>query len=276
MRPPATELSLEACLDRHRLSGGRSSLAVVATVDSTNRLAREVARAYLADDCLPPQLVLLAREQTAGRGRRGRSWHSPAGQGIYTSLLLSMPDSEALAALPLRVPLALCEVLDDLGVDCAIKWPNDLVVGGRKLGGVLIEALAGPRAVIVGYGINGSQEEAELPQPDATSLRLLTGTPRDLSSLAVDLAEAVVERLTVEEPVRELVRAYAGRSVHRPGDRLSCRQGDEVEVGRFVGFDESGRLRLRTDEGERVFSSAEMLSARGAAETAGNRDAPGE
>ena len=259
MSPPDSELSLDACLHRYRRAGGRGSLVVVHRVDSTNRLARRIARPYLEDDRRPPPLVLLAREQTAGRGRQGRAWASPAGVGIYTSLLVSVTDAEALSAVPLQVPLALCRALDGVGVECGIKWPNDLVVGGRKLGGVLIEALAGGRAVIVGYGINGCQRASELPVPGATSLRLEIGGAPDLACLAVDLARSVMRRPAQGEPWAALVEAYRERCVHRPGDPLRCRLGDEVVEGAFVGFDDGGRLRIRTGEGERVLGSAEVL-----------------
>ncbi len=269
MTPAAGELSLERCFDRHRRAGSAgSALLAVAETDSTNSLARRIADAYLEAGRVVPRVAVVARRQSAGRGRRGRQWISPAGQGIYTSLLLPVTDAEALAALPLRVPLALCEALDRAGAACRIKWPNDLVVEGRKLGGVLIEALAGGAAV-VGYGINGSQTEAALPIPGATSLRLVTGTAPDLSRLAVDLAEATARRLEEREPMAEVVAAYRERSAHRPGEAMSCRLGAERLDGRFAGFDDHGRLRLVTAAGERVLGSAELLSEDAAVGAAG-------
>ncbi len=260
MIPPKTEISLQACLDRHSHLGGQISLAAVATVDSSNRLARRIAGTYLANDRPVPRLILLAREQTAGRGRRGRTWSSPAGQGIYATLLLPLADAEAVESLPMRVPLLLCAALDGVGVGCTIKWPNDLVVAGRKLGGILIESLAGSRAVIVGYGINGNQREAELPTPEATSLRLIAGAELDLSRLAVDLATGLLGRLDESAAAEQIVEAYRRRSAHRPGDRLVARLGDERFAGRFVGFDERGGLCLDTEQGTRVLSSADLLT----------------
>ncbi len=254
-----TELSLDACVDWHRRIGGRECLAVVGTVDSTNRMARRVAEVSLGNGQRPPRLALIAHDQTAGRGRHGRAWVSPAGQGIYASLLLPVASAAALAALPLRVPLALCETLDAHGVDAGIKWPNDLVVDGRKLGGVLIEALAGSGTAIIGFGLNGAQGEPELPAPGSTSLRLTAATAIDLSRLAVDLVRAVAERAGEEELTPALVDAYRRRSVHRPGDHVRCRLGDEDVVGRFAGFDEHGRLRLATAAGERVLAAAEVI-----------------
>ena len=260
MRLSADELFLEACLDRHVRLGGRNCLAALATVDSTNRLARRIARTWLDAGGRPPCVALVARRQTAGRGRRGRAWVSPAGMGIYTSLLFSLTDAEALSSLPLRVPLTLCSELARVGVDCRIKWPNDLVAGGRKLGGVLIEALSGGRAVIVGYGINGGQTEPDSPVAGATSLRLLSGVSPDLPALAVELATTLLAALTETEPLSALIDAYRERSAHRPGERLRCRLGDELLSGVFRGFDEGGRLCLDTGHGERRLGSAELLA----------------
>lgn len=259
MSSPPSDLSLPACLDRYRGVRAAVSLAVAASVDSTNRLARRIADPYLATARRVPRLAILARTQTAGRGRRERSWSSPAGEGVYASLLLPVASAEALAALPLRVPLALCELLDAHGADCAIKWPNDLVVGGRKLGGVLIEGLAGGRVAIVGYGINGNQEKPDRPVPGAISLRLATGAAVDLSALAVELTVGLDERLRRERSGARLVEAYAARSAHRRGEPLVVRLGPERVAGRFAGFDPRGRLRLETAGGPRVFGSADML-----------------
>lgn len=262
MSPFAAELSLEACLEWHRRRGLVAALVAVDEVDSTNRLARDVATAYSCEGRPVPRTVLLARGQSAGRGRQGRSWASPAGQGIYTSLLVPLPDAAALAALPLSVPVALCGSLDRLGLDCGIKWPNDLMVGGLKLGGVLIESLGG-RAVIIGYGINGGQNAAELPVPGSTSLRLALGEPPELSRLAVELAAAVLERLDRRETAPRVVAAYRRRSVHRTGDAMRCRVGDEEIEGRFAGIAPCGSLRLVTACGERLLGSAELLTGGG-------------
>ncbi len=247
-------------LERYHDSGRRPAFAFLATLDSSNRLAAAVARSYLDTDRDPPPLILVAGEQSAGRGRRGRPWISPAGLGIYTSLLLSLPDAEALARLPLRLPVALCEALEPLlGAACRIKWPNDLVVGGRKLGGVLIEALAGPRAVVAGYGLNVGQWEDELPAPGSTSIRLVAGAVPELPRLAVDLAVAVMDRLGAPRSAGAALDDYRRRSAHQPGDRLRCRVGDELLEGDFLGFDDHGRLRLASARGERLLSAADVI-----------------
>jgi len=107
-----------------------------ARTDSTNTRARELAEALA-----PHGTVVTAGEQSAGRGRQGRTWTAPPGKALLYSAILRPLDERHLL-LPLSVPLAVCEAAESLkpGLECAIKWPNDVWVEGRKLGGILIEA----------------------------------------------------------------------------------------------------------------------------------------
>src|SRR5580765_6339542 len=104
--------------------------------DSTNARARELVEAGA-----PHGTVVTAEEQTAGRGRQGRTWTAPAGKALLYSAVLRLLDERHLL-LPLAVPLAVCEAAEELQpeVECAIKWPNDVWIEARKLAGVLIEA----------------------------------------------------------------------------------------------------------------------------------------
>ena len=138
--------------------------------DSTNARARELAEAGA-----PHGTVVTAAEQTAGRGRQGRSWTAPPGKALLYSALLRPLDERHLL-LPLAAPLAVCEAAEELqpGIDCAIKWPNDVWVEGRKLAGVLIEAKPEERWAVIGVGLNLSIEPDEFPpelRETATSLR---------------------------------------------------------------------------------------------------------
>src|SRR4051812_15731825 len=107
-----------------------------ARTDSTNTRTRELAAAGA-----PGGTVVTAGEQTAGRGRQGRSWTAPPGKALLYSALLRPLDDRHLM-LPLAVPLAVCEAAEALrpGLECGVKWPNDVLVAGRKLAGILIEA----------------------------------------------------------------------------------------------------------------------------------------
>ena len=138
-------------------------------VDSTMVLAKREAA-----EGAPHGTIVLAEEQTAGRGRRGRTFDSPPGENIYMTLVLRLP-LEAHRRLPLAVPLAICIACGEEGVDAKIKWPNDIWVGQRKLSGILIDAdLGGDGPVAMpGIGINVNSDPTVNPAlvDTATSLR---------------------------------------------------------------------------------------------------------
>lgn len=228
---------------------------------STNALARRVVDELLAEEVPLPRVAFVAWEQTAGRGRQGRSWHSPAGAGAWVSLVRPLSDPDDAGLLPLLVPLGLCEALDrhlPEGRPCRIKWPNDLLVEGRKIGGVLIEGVAprtgdrGPGAAVIGFGINLLQSERELETVgrksgaalDATSLVVERREPVTAAEVLWELVEGVAQRIADPDDAGAVVASYRERSVHRPGEPLRCRGGDETVEGLFRGFDDHGFLRL--------------------------------
>jgi BirA family transcriptional regulator, biotin operon repressor / biotin---[acetyl-CoA-carboxylase] ligase len=233
---------------------------LLAGIGSTNALARRVVDEYLKEDMSLPPAVFVAWEQTAGRGRQGRAWASPAGAGAWVTMIRPLAEVGDLAVLPLLVPLGLCEGLDrhlPSGRECRIKWPNDILVGGRKVGGVLIDGVA-PRggeesdgAAVIGFGVNLLQDEGELAGlggggtgPAATSLTVVKGEPPAAEEVLWDLVGGGAARLTEGTGLAAAVAAYRERSAHRPGDPLRCRSGAETLEGRFRGFDERGFLRL--------------------------------
>lgn len=180
-------------------------------VASTNDIARQ-----LADSGAPTGTVVIANEQTRGRGRAGRPWHAPAGTALLLSLLLRSPGplsaGDAPGAIPLRIGLAIARALERCtGTRLQLKWPNDLQVEGAKVAGILCEAALTARGggfVVAGIGLNVNQDEAELPgtktldrtmamyagaaQP-STSLRLATGCTWDRGLLAGAIIAEVLE-----------------------------------------------------------------------------------
>ena len=139
--------------------------------DSTNTRARELAAAGA-----PHGTVVTADEQTEGRGRQGRAWTAPPGKALLYSAILRPLGERAL--LPLAVPLAVCEAVEALqpGVECRVKWPNDVQVGGRKLAGILIEARPRDDWAVIGVGLNLTIESDEFPpelRDTATSLAMV-------------------------------------------------------------------------------------------------------
>ncbi|HEU4945330.1 MAG TPA: biotin--[acetyl-CoA-carboxylase] ligase, partial [Solirubrobacterales bacterium] len=129
--------------------------------DSTNARARELVEAGA-----PHGTIVTAVEQTAGRGRQGRAWTAPAGKGLLYSAILRPLDERHLL-LPLSVPLAVCEAAEALrpGIECRVKWPNDVWLDERKLAGILIEAKPQDRWAVIGVGLNLSIAPDEFP-PD--------------------------------------------------------------------------------------------------------------
>lgn len=237
---------------------------VVRSVDSTNALARRALDAA-STELLGAPRAFVAWGQTAGRGRRGRTWSSAPGGGVYASVLAPLTAPGSLELLPLLAPVVLCESLRAAGVaGCGLKWPNDLMVAGGKLGGVLIEAVSaagGPRAAVVGFGVNYEAPSRRGLSGPAIGLAGLLRPPPSLAAVARRLLAPLVERLAAleDEAVGGLVAAYRTLSVHRAGDRLACRTATETLEGEFAGFDERGLLRLAVGPGERLLSAAEIV-----------------
>lgn len=240
-------------LSRFHPRGDENVLAVAAT-DSTNSLARRIAAEYEDERQNLPRAYLFAWEQLAGRGREKRVWSSPAGKGVYATLLTWIADPGHLASLPLVSGVALCRGLAPLlpatGDDKAprLKWPNDVMIGGRKIGGLLIEAAHRTdegAIVMLGFGVNHSHLPEDLPIVAATSLEI-EGGGASLGELAASLAAALERELEHLGDTAYAVAAYRALSAHKVGDRLVCRMGERAVAGTFLGFDASGSLRLAT------------------------------
>jgi len=220
--------------------------------DSTNRVARELGHAGE-----PEGAVVIAEEQTAGRGRVGRAWHSQRAAGIYVTLLLR-PKLAPVQAPLLTMMAGLSahsavQALTGLTVD--LKWPNDLLIGGKKAGGILTEMHAEPgqiRFVNVGIGLNVNQESfpGELASI-ATSLRIETGKPQSRMELLVRLLrefESDYNRF-LREGVASVVARFEGVSSYAKGKRVRVTNGTESYVGTTAGLGPEGLLQVRRDDG---------------------------
>lgn len=253
---------VQELLERCRRGGGPENVVILPTVGSTNALARAIAAEYQNEAQTLHPLLLLAFEQTGGRGRQGRSWSSPAGKGAYVTRVVETTDPATLQTLPLLVGAGLCRALSaHLPVPCRLKWPNDLVVevGGerRKIGGILIEALVRPgeRSLgIIGCGVNLFHEAGDLPAT-ATSLKLLGGNGASLAALTWDLVQGVEAELAHLGDAAYAVASYRPLSVHLPGEWIVCRLGEGTVEGAFAGFDKIGRLLLE-NSGRRIAVAA--------------------
>jgi BirA family biotin operon repressor/biotin-[acetyl-CoA-carboxylase] ligase len=171
---------------------GRPAIRVLEQTDSTNLQAKMMADQKAAEGTL-----IVADTQTLGRGRRGRTWHSPAGRNIYASLILrpQLAPSQA-PQITLMAAVALARTLEtSAALDAKIKWPNDVMVGGKKIAGILTELSTDMESVayvVVGFGINVNIREAEMPEeirPIATSIHMQSGTETSRTRLLCDLLE---------------------------------------------------------------------------------------
>ncbi len=265
----------------------RPNCVLLESVDSTNRLARELATSIYSGGSEPTATWVLGYEQTAGRGRLGRSWQSNAGTGIYATLLLPICgpiDAERLLSLPIAVGVATCramasivgpttqsdplqgQVEDDPASRIGLKWPNDLLFDERKLAGILIEVVEGSadhRCAAIGIGVNHGSGQASLPHPNATSLRLIAESCNrplpTLAECAVVLCNSVFEELDLARSRAELLADYQELSVHRCGDRLKWTSSTGLVEGVFDRFDVSGRIVLQTEKGTVKISAGDVL-----------------
>jgi BirA family biotin operon repressor/biotin-[acetyl-CoA-carboxylase] ligase len=223
--------------------------------DSTNRVALDLGHAGE-----PEGAVVLAEEQFAGRGRAGRTWYSERAAGIYVTLLLRPPIA------PVQAPLltmmaglsAHAAIQAQTGLVVDVRWPNDLMIRGRKAGGILTEMLAEPgqvRFVIVGIGLNVNQEKfpAELAAT-ATSLRAETGKPQSRLELLVRLLrelETDYNRFLREGPAHVIER-FTAISSFATGKRVRVTTGRETFTGTTAGLGPEGLLQVRRDDGQIV------------------------
>jgi BirA family biotin operon repressor/biotin-[acetyl-CoA-carboxylase] ligase len=207
--------------------------------------------------------LLAAEEQTAGRGRRGRRWHSAPGAGITFSLSrkINRPTRE-LPALSLVAGVAVARALRALGPDVRVKWPNDLVVGGAKLGGILVETRSSGHAVI-GIGINCR------PTPG-----LDTKVKRAVAYLGDLKRNEVIQRIGVslmkaldafERQGLDGLRAEWESMDAHAGQRLRVRLANgRVMSGIAAGLAQDGSLRIHTNKGLKAVTSGRVVSARAA------------
>jgi BirA family biotin operon repressor/biotin-[acetyl-CoA-carboxylase] ligase len=211
-------------------------------------------------------LVLAAEHQTAGRGRLGREWVTPARSSLTVSFLL-VPDAappERWPWLPLLTGVAAAAAVRRVtGVQVALKWPNDVLADDHKLGGILLERVErdGSAAAVVGIGINCDQRDDELPVPEATSLAIVTGGPVDRSALLAALVEELEARYEEWLSGADLRPAYLELCT-TPGQQVQVAvPGGEV-VGEAVDVDAAGRLVVRTANGEEHLGAGDVVHVR--------------
>ncbi len=245
------ELELRPLLNTHDIG---NVLHWFEEVGSTNDVARQ-----LAEEGAAHGEVVVAEAQSAGRGRRGRAWSSPPGRNLYASVVLrpELPPTRA-PELTLLASVALCQAVRQAGVSATIKWPNDVLVRGKKVAGVLTELgaeLDQVQWIVLGFGVNVNAGPDDFPpevREIATSLAIERGeaVPRALFAAAtLTTLEEWLDRHAAEGfgPVRDAWRSMSdtlGREVRVTG------AGEEI-VGLATDIDEGGALLVRTATGLR-------------------------
>lgn len=235
---------------------GRNDIEIYETIGSTNNRARE-----LALKGAPEGTLVISDSQSAGRGRFGRSWHSPQGKGLYLSMVLRPPlPPDRLPVLTLITGLGAAEALGRLcRSPFTVKWPNDLLHHDRKIAGILLESDHIGRAdqfTILGFGININIAREELPaevRERAASLYMATGQKWDRVEVLVKILQGIegCYFVLLEDGIHGLLDRY--RRICRTLDSEVAFQYDgDLVRGRAVDVDDSGRLMVQKSSDGRV------------------------
>lgn len=238
---------------------GEWSVRTYDSIDSTNA---EASRLIALGAPMP--LLVVAEQQTAGRGRRGRKWVSPFAENLYYSLVLRIDGGmRQLEGLSLLVGLAVMNVLRDMGVQGAgLKWPNDVLVGRQKIAGILLELIGDPADVchvIIGVGVNVNMRVSTEVDQLWTSVRLQTGAPADRNTIAARISAQLEALLTVHRQEGFLAFQKEWEQGHLwQGAAVKLLSGIETVEGVVLGVDSLGALRLEVNGLEKSFSGGEL------------------
>lgn len=235
---------------------GWSPVVVVARTGSTNADLSAAARRGTAS----VGTVLVAGEQGSGRGRFARDWQSPPGTSVSMSVLLRPAvDVRRWPLLPLVTGLGVTDGLRRLGVDARLKWPNDVLVGGLKVCGILAEMVAssdGP-SVVVGMGVNVSQLPDELPVPTATSLAV-AGSSAGRVDVVVAVLNALAARVRGWDGGEDVLADYL-RVCSTIGNRITVMTSPDTWVeGDAVAVSPEGHLVVDVDGQRRTFAAGDV------------------
>lgn len=235
------------------------SVRVFDSVDSTNA---EALRSI--SEGAPAPFLVLAERQLAGRGRRGRKWVSPFAENLYYSLVLRIEGGmRQLEGLSLVVGLAVMQTLRSAGVsNVGLKWPNDVLVGNKKIAGILLELVGDPADVchvVLGIGINVNMQVAHEVDQQWTSIRLESGQACDRNDLVVELSNQLNTYIHRHQAngFASLQAEWAENHLWQ-GRSVSLIAGNSHIDGVVLGIDNQGGLRLMVDGVEQVFSGGEL------------------
>ena len=240
-------------------------MAVFEAVDSTHAAALRLMAQVENEGLSLRSTVLVAVTQSRGVGRGAHRWNSPPG-GLYLNWLGSAVSDDVILRLPMIAAAAAHSAVTSAGVTHAtIKWPNDILVEGRKLAGLLIHARGGTSTcVTVGMGINlrPVTEPLETPVHPPVSLAEIVGDA-DIEGRVLEIAVRFVKNLILSmADYGPALRLWHEQLVHREGDPMTVRLGNgDIEEGVFAGLTDEGHLRLRQTDGERVITGGDIIES---------------
>lgn len=236
------------------------------SIDSTNKKAKEIAQ----DE--EEGAVLIAEEQTEGKGRMGRTWISPKGKGIWMTIILK-PNIE-----PMKVPkitligaAAVHKALDKMGIKTQIKWPNDILIDGKKICGILTE-MSGElnliNYIIMGIGINVNLDEKDIPdelKDRATSLKISLGKEtnrKKLTAYILNEFEDLYMKFKENDDIDEVLKICRENSILL-GEEVKIIRGNNVRLGKAIDINEDGELlvKFKGDNVEKIYSGEVSLRA---------------
>lgn len=242
------------------------NLIFVATTPSTNDLGRVIVERMLAESEDIRLTAIVAREQTAGRGRAGRAWASLPG-ALALSVIVPWPKGPGRVRLPIETGILLANGLSAaFGIEVRLKWPNDLLVDRKKIGGLLIEARSndeGEGWAVIGLGLNVRGTREDLDSRDLSGAASLQGcgvAPTLLEGESpLDAVLSVFDEGVGEPCAEPLPEAFAAVSAHAPGDLLTVDDGARTHKGAFAGITPDGFLRLATEGGDETLVSGDVV-----------------
>ena len=219
-----------------------------ATIDST---MREAAR--LAEHGGSHGAAVVADEQTAGQGRHGHTWHSEPNFGLYVSIVLRpVVRADSLPVLTLALGLAAADAIAEVtGLTCDLRWPNDVMLAGRKVAGILVQLLDAAAIAGIGVNVNHAAFPAEIAA-DATSLRIVSNRAHSREQLLIALlvaADRYCGLLAAEGGRESILATFSRRSSYACNMRVKVDQGASILEGITAGLDPSGFLIVRKDDG---------------------------
>jgi len=219
-----------------------------ATIDSTMLEAVRLAEAGGAHGA-----VVVADEQTAGQGRHGHTWHSEPNSGLYASIVLRpVVRADSLPVLTLALGLAAADAIAEVaGLACDLRWPNDVMLEGRKVAGILVQLLDAAAIAGIGVNVNHAAFPPEIAA-DATSLRIVSNRMHSREQLLIALlgaADRYCGSLAGPGGKERILMEFSRRSSYARNKRVMVAQGESILEGTTAGLDSSGFLIVRKDDG---------------------------